>query len=324
MKDLKTRINKRWNMTVSGIKSDLNFSPKLAIYRLCDDVLWRFGLKHLSEFFHNKKEAYILDYLYQITKEIICRYRNCEIKGVRGENAPIWVCWWNGLDTAPDIVKRCVKSIYMHSGKHPVFLITRETYNNYLQIPEYIIKKMEAGQIGLAHFSDYMRICLINKYGGLWLDATIYCADDIPEQFFDAPFFTCKSPYCESRFLSHYEWVTFVLGGWQGNVFYAFLKEAFEAYWFEAKSAIDYLFFDDLIYLAREHIPAIKHTMDALECNTPHRDELQAAFNAELPGDKFDDIISKDTPIYKLSWREHYREIVDGYQTVYGYFLHKN
>lgn len=110
----------------------------------------------------------------------------------------------------------------------------------------------------MAHFADYLRVCLLYKYGGLWLDATIFCADRIPEDYFEVPFFTCKSEYQESKFISHYQWVTFVLGGWKGNVFYAFMKEAFEIYWENNTSAIDYLFFDELIYIARENVTAIK------------------------------------------------------------------
>lgn len=89
-----------------------------------------------------------------------------------------------------------------------------------------------------------------------------------------------------------------------------------------ADSAIDYLFFDDLIFLAREKIPAVKRYMDSVPENEPHRDDLQAAMNAALPACEFWNVVQDDTIIYKLSWRETYSEkTTDGRDSVYGYFL---
>ena len=86
--------------------------------------------------------------------------------------------------------------------------------------------------------------------------------------------------------------------------------------------AIDYLFFDEIIYLARKHVKAIRELMDAVPLNTPHRDDLQAAFNACLPANEYYSIICEDTPIYKLSWRETYSETTkEGAQSIYGYFI---
>jgi hypothetical protein len=176
--------------------------------------------------------------------------------------------------------------------------------------------------MGLAHFADYIRVALLEKYGGLWLDATMFCSSQIPESYFEMPFFTCKSEYQESRYLSHYQWVTFCLGGWKGNMFYSFLKESFEIYWKNVDYAIDYLFFDDLIYFAKEKIDAINKYLENVPINTPHRDDLQAAFNAKLPAKEFWNVIKPDTTLYKLSWRENYSLTTnDGQDTVYKYFL---
>ncbi len=36
----------------------------------------------------------------------------------------IWICWWQGIDQAPSIVKKCVDSIRKHAGNHKVIIIT--------------------------------------------------------------------------------------------------------------------------------------------------------------------------------------------------------
>ena len=56
--------------------------------------------------------------------------------------------------------------------------------------------------------------------------------------------------------------------------------------------------------------------------NTPHRDDLQAAMNAALPAEQFENVINKDTTLYKLSWRETYSELTaDGKPSIYNRFL---
>lgn len=322
MRELASRLKKRYKMTISNWNSDCRFSIKLAIYRLMSDLLSRAGEKDFSKWFNNKKEQWILSYLEKTISPVLQKYKDNCCRGTQIENAPIWVCWWTGIESAPPLVKQCIKSIQKNAGDHPVLVITKENFQQYLDIPDYIYEKMQDGRMGLAHFADYLRVSLINEYGGLWLDATIFCAGEIPEPYFDTPFFTCKSPYRESRYLSHFQWVTFVLGGWKGNIWYSFMQEAFEVYWEKEDTAIDYLFFDSLIYLARNYVPEIRKLMEELPDNTPHRDDLQAAMNAALPASEFWNVIQKDTPIYKLSWREKYlRETRDGEKSVYDYFL---
>ncbi len=323
MGNLPQRIKKRYDITARNWRNDCKFSKELAVYRLIGDLCGRAHMKGLGAWGKSKKDAWILNYLNEMLSPIMKRYRYIDRTGIRLENAPIWVCWWTGEVTAPPLVKQCIKSIRKNAGDRPVHLISEENYRDYFELPDYIMRKMKNGQIGLAHFSDYLRVSLLKKYGGLWLDATIFCAEKIPEEYFKFPFFTGKSEYRESNYISCFQWTTFCLGGWRGNVFYSFMKDAFERYWKSADTAIDYLFFDYLIYLAKENVPAVEKLMDAVPVNTPHRDDLQAAMNMGLPAEEFWNVVRPDTALYKLSWRETYAlETKDSAESIYGYFLH--
>lgn len=322
MGNLSQRIKKRYDITAKKWRNDCKFSKELAMYRLIGDLCGRAHMKRLGAWGKSKKDEWILNYLNEMLSPIIQKYRNIDNAGTQVENAPIWVCWWTGEETAPPLVRQCLKSIQKYAGNHPVHLITKENYMHYLTIPDFIIEKVQNGKMGLAHFADYIRVCLLNRYGGLWLDATIFCAGQIPDDYFQLPFFTCKSPWRETGYLSHFQWVTFCLGGWKGNIWYSFMQEAVEVYWEKNDYAIDYLFFDALIFLAKEHIPAIKKIMDDVPENTPHRDDLQAAMNAALPAEDFFNVVKADTAIYKLSWRENYLECtLQGTESIYAYFL---
>lgn len=263
-----------------------------------------------------------MDYLKKMLQPVLDEYRELDELGNAVENAPIWVCWWMGEETAPPLVQQCIKSIRRNQGDHPLCLITEKNYREYLELPTFILKKLEDGKIGLAHLSDYIRISLLEKYGGLWLDATIFCSKEISDCYFDLPFFTFKSPEKESRYLSKYRWTTFCLGGRKSNVLFQYLKAAFEYYWANAPIAIDYLFFDHLIDLGYRELPAIKHLVDNVPENNLRRDDLQAAMNARVSASEFNEIIDSDTDFYKLSWRETYElTTVDGKESIYQHVL---
>ena len=61
--------------------------------------------------------------------------------------------------------------------------------NDYLEIPEYILQKLEAKKINFAHFTDIIRLALLINYGGVWIDATILLTDYLPQEYFEMDYF---------------------------------------------------------------------------------------------------------------------------------------
>ncbi len=318
MINLFSRVFKRITYTVRAFRQDCRFSPKLAFYRIGDELGARLGFEKLSWSCNQKKHRWILAYLSDRLMPIVQKYREDTSEGTPNPEAPIWVCWWDGLDCAPPLVKQCVNSIYRNANNHPVNFITKDTIAQYMDIPSYMTEKVQAGNMGLAHLADYIRVSLLAEYGGLWLDATIYCARPIPDEVFSYPIYSMKSERTKSKYLSEHRWVCFCLGAYAGNPFYKFVRESLELYWSTEKKAIDYLFFDYIILLGLNEIAAGK-TYDKVLPNNLRRDDLQAAMNAGVPAEKWDSIIQEDTAFYKLSWRETYVEkTADGTPTVYG------
>ena len=105
----------------------------------------------------------------------------------------IWILWFQGKENAPEIVKKCIDSVrHFHSDKQ---IIVLDLYNlkNYIEIPNYIQEKYEKGIIPHANFSDYIRLCLLAKYGGTWIDSTVLLTDKIPDKIFMEKLFFSKS-----------------------------------------------------------------------------------------------------------------------------------
>ena len=322
MSNLLNRINRRVLETRKIYFEDIKFSKKLAKFRLLDDILWRLHLPKLSSVFHTKKDEWILNYLKEKINPILIKYKDDDLKGEKNDISPIWVCWWSGEENAPELVKQCIRSIRKNANNHPVYLITENNYRKYLEVPNYILEKVTSGAMCIANFSDYLRISLIEKYGGMWLDATIFCSTLIPEEYFQTSFFTCKSQETESRYLSKFRWTGFCLAGWRQHVFFRYLKEAFECYWETEDSSIDYLLMDYLFEIEYRYLPTVQRCIDDVEPNNLHRDDLQAAMNMRVPAIMWNDVIKDDTVLYKLSWREKYTLMTeDGEQSIFSYYL---
>lgn len=322
MRSLLKRIGNRCQVTVKNFKNDLHFSLKLAVCRFTADICGRIGLKKISKKARRTKDKIILNYLNNLLIQTVDKYKKDSDIGTVSDLSNIWVCWWTGENDAPPLVKKCIKSIRDNSANHSVVLIDQNNYSDYIEIPEYILSKVKEGKICLAHFSDYIRVSLLEKYGGLWLDATIFCSSEIPNECFSAPFFTCKSEVLKDIYISDYQWTSFCLGGYKQHIFFRFVKEALETYWQKNETAVDYLFFDYIICLAKQSIAEISRSIDAVPINNVHRDDLQAAMNEKLPAEMINSVLKNDTILYKLSWREKYDEITsDGRKSIYGAFI---
>ena len=84
----------------------------------------------------------------------------------------VWFCWLQGIDSAPKLVQDCYNSIRYWLKDKEIIVITKENYKQYVEFPDYIIEKWEKGIISNTHFSDLLRLELLIRHGGLWLDAT--------------------------------------------------------------------------------------------------------------------------------------------------------
>ena len=87
----------------------------------------------------------------------------------------IWWCWLQGIENAPEVVIACLKSLKRNLPEYEIKVIDAENWKEYVELPDYIEKKWEKKQIPPALFSDLLRLELLIKYGGTWIDSTVLC-----------------------------------------------------------------------------------------------------------------------------------------------------
>ena len=103
----------------------------------------------------------------------------------------IWVCWLQGMENAPAIVKSCYKAL-LNKAEHPVVLLNDTNYSDYVELPEFIISKYRNGCISRTHFSDILRTALLYQNGGLWIDSTMLLTGKIPLYVWNSDMFCFK------------------------------------------------------------------------------------------------------------------------------------
>ena len=221
-------------------------------------------------------------------------------------NAPIkcntvyaWTCWWQGLSEAPDIVRSCINSQRKNLPKAVQHvIITEENYHKYIEIPGYIIEKVKKGYITLTTFSDLIRACLLYKYGGIWLDATLLIHSPLPVEYFHLSLFTAKRK--EHHSFSHFS--LWFLGGNAGNQLYRFIMEAFFYYFRNYDQIRYYLMIDFLIKIAFDTIPQLNEQYDSIPYNNENAGGLATHLDDTFQIDKYK-VIVEGTVVQKLTWK---------------------
>lgn len=117
-----------------------------------------------------------------------------------------WICWLQGMDAAPTVVKQCYASINKWLQGWDIVLITSENYADYADLPDFIIDKWKSGVISNTHFSDILRLQLLIEHGGLWLDATTMLTGVLPDYVVQSDFFVYHNGWMDEEMINMASW----------------------------------------------------------------------------------------------------------------------
>lgn len=285
---------------------------------------------------YNAEKAVELKYKYAklVLKDIIEKYQTGKSTTIPHSTPmdidfqgklPVWLCWWQGLDAAPDLVKVCVSSIVENipADKAQIHLITFENVNDYVTFPDWIVDKFNSGKISMTHLSDILRAGLLYRYGGLWMDATYYMNSPLPDIWFEKKgFYTqrLKKPMWRAD-LAQNRWTGNLLKMEPGNMLAGFMLEAFYEYWRLQDKLINYDFIDDVICAAYDYVPSIRAMIEECEYSQPEIFSLAPLLNKKYSDEIFKKL-TKETQLFKLSYKNQLQTTnVVGDKTFYGFLL---
>lgn len=226
---------------------------------------------------------------------------------------PIWFCWWQGKEEMPLLTKVCTESMRKHFPQDKVCFrfITLENCQEYVSFTDAVITKFNEGKITLTELSDILRSELLYRYGGLWIDATIFVTRDLPADFWDQDFFSLAFHYSIFGYdIPRSRWTPSLWYMKSGNPLARFLLEAFWHYWEIEDELIHYFLLDHFIAIAYEEFPEIKTMIDSCVVSPATIYDLQLQVNQQYSATKWKSI--EDASIfYKLNRRNTYKELTE-------------
>ncbi len=254
----------------------------------------------------------------------------------------IFLLWLQGWDNARYLQKQVAESWKINNPEWKIHYIDINNIKNYVDDIDYLFDKNK--QITFQAASDIIRLSLLNKYGGVWADATMLCMQPLDHWVFEA---------VEPGGI----WMYHGLGGglpkeigpasWfiiskKEDYIISKWKEACDYYWYNNNTANDYfwmdllfkrLLFDDEIFKNKWlKVPYIYCGLDGqsatlathkIENDTPHIKKLleeappyalkmQDYWNFMFP-DKNSDLCKKSNGYYaiQLSKRNKYHKMIN-------------
>ena len=228
----------------------------------------------------------------------------------------VWVCWFQGLENAPNLVKKCYESLQKNLTDREIILITNENMYDFVQFPNFIIDKWRAGIITNTHMTDLLRLELLIKYGGMWIDATVLCTskrENIPNYFFDSDLFLYQTlkPGRDGQSQPISSWL---ITSKTNNKILLMTRYLCYEYWKHNENMVDYFLFHDFLVISLEHNQEEWNIIIPRDNASPHMLLLRLF-------DQFDEYtweaIKEQTPFHKLTYKfdEKQTRILDTYFT---------
>lgn len=238
----------------------------------------------------------------------------------------IWVCWFQGIDQAPDLVKKCIDTLTINApSDYTIIIIDEKNIADYISLPIHILSKYESGIISKAQLSDILRFNLLATYGGIWVDSTIFCMKNL-SFLTSMDFFTLKSEnYDKGNSLSRGLWTGYFLKCPQDYKPFIFIKYCFNKYWSKNEKLIDYFLVDYLMLIAYEYCATFRDDINKLDFYGNDRFLFEQLLSQPIT-DANDILMRKDNiGIYKLTIKKQFPQYFKGNQlTYFGKYFQEN
>lgn len=236
----------------------------------------------------------------------------------------VWFCWLQGMETAPKMVRVCYESVCRFLPEKEVVVIDDVNFTEYIVVPEFIIGKYRNGIIPAALFSDILRLELLIKYGGTWIDSTVLMTDPVtlatPEwldEVMNAELFMFQYYTREKRFAGIGNWfITARPGHWVLRT----VRDTLYEYWKRYDCVVDYYIFHRVFWWIAEERPEVIERM-------PRRRAVPSLYLRDRLAMDYDEGFWKELTshvcLHKLNYRKESEANANG-RSYWNMILNKN
>lgn len=227
----------------------------------------------------------------------------------------VWFCWFQGYDNAPELIKACYNSVKTAMPEREIVFLTIDNYLEYIDFPDYIKRNFEKGRIGMAHYSDLLRVALLCKYGGLWIDATVLCTcPDMAKFISELPLFVFKQADLTREDIQPIVASSWLISADSNNKILLLTRDLLYAYWKNHTYIMDYFLFHIFFGIATEKYVDLWNDVPTFYNVAPHT--MQFELNNEYNEKRWNQLISI-SGFHKLNHHNNYQ----GENTLYGKVL---
>lgn len=234
-------------------------------------------------------------------------------KNVDGGLDNIWIFWAQGFENAPKLVKKCAESVKSKMYDKKVHFIDSKNMQDYVEFPEYIMEKWRKGIISTTHLSDLLRLELLITYGGVWLDATVFLTDRIPDYMYSKDLFLYEHTFPDDITITCNN---FFIIAKKGNTTLNILLKILYLFWEKETKIRDYFLWHLFMTMLLERSPDIWDGIYKIPDNLPEvlSNNILMKFDKE-----YWEIVKEISPIHKLSNKYNISDNVQG--TYYDFIL---
>ncbi len=221
--------------------------------------------------------------------------------------APIWFCWLQGMENAPELVKVCLESLRA-SIREDIIVLNAQNYTDYVTLPEYVTRKYKKGIIPPALFSDMLRLELLIRYGGTWIDSTVWTSPKVGvkdskcgqawQKIQESELFIYRYFNREGRVEGMSNWF---IHAEAGNALLKDVRDMLYAYWHDYNCTVEYYIFHLFFSHVAKRYPEMIRKMP--KGNSYHalwlRDHIDRPFD-----EKWWENLTANVPFHKLNYRK--------------------
>jgi hypothetical protein len=222
----------------------------------------------------------------------------------------IWMLWLQGWEHAPEVVKACIRTWKTHHPAWTIHALSAADIGEYLDLAA-LSPYFGGKNVPPEAISDVLRVALLERHGGVWVDGTVYCLtalDDWLSGKMASGFFAFAKPR-PGRMLS-----SWFLAARAGNYIARAWHRCILDYWAARAARDDYFWLHRLFGQCYESDSRFRSVWDAtpeVSANGPHHYVPYAKLAAPHSASDARLLEAPWTPVLKLTHKLYVEQFTD-------------
>ena len=267
------------------------------LFKRCGILLKKININ--TQYYHNN----LPNHIRKILKKDFLLFDFINEKDINIPNI-IWMYWDKGYDNCPDIIKICYESWKKYNTNYKIIFLDDTNLIQYINIKNYI-PDIDKKNIKIQHFADIIRLILLHKYGGYWVDGTLLCTKSLNSWIQNrnkSSFFAFRNP-TNWKLLSNW----FLCSCPNGYIITTWLNSVIN-YWNSNDKLSNYFYHHKLFKILYKKNNKFKFYWDNSSIYCSHKPHYLLKLNLlNQPDEEIKiDIDQKITPLFKLNKNYNY------------------